>query len=442
MAFFYDKTNNMKKTIIVALMALPVLIAAQDVKEAPRYGISFSGFVKNDFFYDSRESVSIREGHFLLYPREVQPDADGIDINDKNSFNFLSIQTRLTGKITAPDAFGAKTSGVIEADFFGNENATFVDANGFRLRHAFVKLNWARTELLAGQYWHPFFQPGCFSGVISFNTGAPFQPFSRNPQLRLQYKPGALSLAVAMSAQRDFTSPQGPASLRYAARPDLNAIISYENGGKDGKPAIFAGVAGGYKTLQPLLTVKNGDQVYIADEKVSGISGTAFFSLKTAPVTFKLQAVYGENLFDLTMLGGYAVSGITDSLRNKVSYSTLNNFSAWAEIQTNGPRLQYALWAGYTQNLGSRDPLLVYSNKIDGTDATVRGANIHSLYRVSPRVVFISGKLNLAAEMEYTVAQYATRDENGKLNRDAFGKITQSEDLANLRMLLAFIYNF
>lgn len=424
------------------MMVLPVLGAAQDVKEQPRYGISFTGFVKNDFFYDTRESVTIREGHFLLYPREVQSDADGIDINNKNSFNFLSIQTRLTGKITAPDAFGAKTSGVIEADFFGNENAAFVDANGFRLRHAFVKLNWARTELLAGQYWHPFFQPGCFSGVISFNTGAPFQPFSRNPQLRLQYKPGALSLAVAMSAQRDFTSPMGSASLRYAAQPDLNAIISYENGGKDGKPAILAGVAGGFKTLQPLLTVKKGDQVYVADERVSGISGTAFFSLKTAPVTFKLQAVYGQNLFDLTMLGGYAVTSITDSLRNKVSYSTLNNFSAWTEIQTNGARVQYALWAGYTQNLGSRDPLLVYSNKIDGTDATVRGANIRSLYRVSPRVVFISGKLNIAAEMEYTVAQYATRDENGKLNRDEFGKITQSEDVANLRMLLAFIYNF
>lgn len=432
----------MKKTIIVALMALPVLIAAQDVKEPPRYGISFSGFVKNDFFYDSRESVSIREGHFLLYPREVQPDADGIDINDKNSFNFLSIQTRLTGKISAPDAFGAKTSGVIEADFFGNENAAFVDANGFRLRHAFVKLNWARTELLAGQYWHPFFQPGCFSGVISFNTGAPFQPFSRNPQLRLQYRTGAISLAAIMSAQRDFASPQGSSSLRYASRPDLGVIVSYESGGKDGKPAVLAGVAGGFKTLQPLLTVKNGDKVYVTGEKVSGISGTAFFSLKTAPLTCKIQAVYGENLFDLTMLGGYAVSGITDSLRNKVSYSTLNNFSAWAEIQTHGARVQYALWAGYTQNLGSRDPLLVYSNKIDGTDATVRGANIHSLYRVSPRVVFISGKLNLAAEMEYTVAQYATRDENGKLNRDEFGRITQSEDVANLRMLLAFIYNF
>lgn len=432
----------MKKTIIVALMALPVLIAAQDVKEPPRLGISFSGFVKNDFFYDSRESVSIREGHFLLYPREVQPDADGIDINDKNSFNFLSIQTRLTGKISAPDAFGAKTSGVIEADFFGNENAAFVDANGFRLRHAFVKLNWARTELLAGQYWHPFFQPGCFSGVISFNTGAPFQPFSRNPQLRLQYRTGAISLAAIMSAQRDFASPQGSSSLRYASRPDLGVIVSYESGGKDGKPAVLAGVAGGFKTLQPLLTVKNGDKVYVTGEKVSGISGTAFFSLKTAPLTCKIQAVYGENLFDLTMLGGYAVSGITDSLRNKVSYSTLNNFSAWTEIQTNGARVQYAIWAGYTQNLGSEKSLLVFSNKIDGTDATVRGANIHSLYRVSPRVVFISGKLNLAAEMEYTVAQYATRDENGKLNRDEFGRITQSEDVANLRMLLAFIYNF
>ncbi len=170
------------KHLYVVLLVLGFLpVKAQVKTEEPKYGINFSGFVKNDFFWDTRESYTIREGHFLLYPKEVSNDAEGNDINDKTSFNFLSIQTRITGKITAPDAFGAKTSALIEADFFGNENAAFVDANGFRLRHAYVKLNWEKTELLTGQFWHPFFIPGCFSGVVSFNTGAPMQPFSRNP---------------------------------------------------------------------------------------------------------------------------------------------------------------------------------------------------------------------------------------------------------------------
>ena len=68
---------------------------------------------------------------------------NNIDINAKSGFNILSIQSRLTGKITGPDAFGAKTSGQLEGEFFGTADS---DVNGFRLRHAFVKLDWENTS--------------------------------------------------------------------------------------------------------------------------------------------------------------------------------------------------------------------------------------------------------------------------------------------------------
>ncbi|MBK6345780.1 MAG: hypothetical protein IPF68_07535 [Bacteroidales bacterium] len=431
-----------KLYLFAAVMLLPMFSSGQEKNEQPAYGISFSGFVKNDFFLDTRESYTIREGHFLLYPKEVSKDADGNDINDKSSFNFLSIQSRITGKITAPDAFGAKTSAVLEADFFGNENAAFVDANGFRLRHAFVKLNWAKTELLTGQYWHPFFIPGCFSGVISFNTGAPMQPFSRNPQIRLTHKLGKISLAAAVSAQRDFTSPQGSSSLRYSSLPDLSAVVSYESNNAQTKSGLLAGVAVDYKTLQPLLTTTKGIQTYQTNEKIGGFSATGFIRYKNPAFTLKLQGIYGQNLFDLTMLGGYAVHSVTDTTRNTVDYTALKNLTGWAEFNTNGEKFQFGLWAGYTQNLGAGESVLVYSNKAGGTDATVRGANVKSIFRVSPRVIFISGKFNFATELEYTNAAYATRDANGLLNRDDKGVITETEGVSNIRILLSVIYNF
>ena len=43
--------------------------------------------------------------------------------------------------------------------------------------------------------------------------------------------------------------------------------------------------------------------------------------------------------------------------------------------------VQLALWGGYTRNLGAADPILVYSNKVGGTDVTVRGAEV----KFSPR---------------------------------------------------------
>ena len=119
--------------------------------------------------------------------------------------------------------------GVVEADFFGNENAAFVDANGFRLRHAYAQLSWKKTQLLFGQYWHPMFVPACYSEVISFNTGAPMQPFSRNPQLRLTRQLGRFSLIAVMAAQRDFTSPGGSNVQRNAALPEFHLQLQYQN---------------------------------------------------------------------------------------------------------------------------------------------------------------------------------------------------------------------
>ncbi len=431
------------KHLFVVLLVLGFLpVKAQVKTEEPKYGINFSGFVKNDFFWDTRESYTIREGHFLLYPKEVSNDAEGNDINDKTSFNFLSIQTRITGKITAPDAFGAKTSALIEADFFGNENAAFVDANGFRLRHAYVKLNWEKTELLTGQFWHPFFIPGCFSGVVSFNTGAPMQPFSRNPQIRLTHKPGKVSMAAIVSAQRDFTSPQGSASLRYSSLPDLSAIVSYETNNVEKKSGFLTGVAVDYKVLQPLLTTSKGGNTFVTNEKISGFSATAFIRYKNPAYTIKFQGILGQNLFDLTMLGGYAVHSITDTVRNTVDYTALKNLTGWAEFNTNGEKFQVGLWVGYTENLGAGDNILVYSNKAGGTDATVRGANVKSILRLSPRIIFISGKFNFATELEYTNAAYASRDANGLPNRDEMGVITDTEGVSNIRLLLSVIYNF
>jgi hypothetical protein len=140
------------------------------------------------------------EGNFSLCPEPVNPDINNIDKNAQPNFNFLAIQSRLSGKITGPDAFGAKTSGLIEGDFFAQANDNI---NLFRMRHAFIKLNWKNTELLTGQYWNPFFVTGCFPNTVSFNTGTPLQSFARNPQVSLTHSFGNIILVAAALSQRD-----------------------------------------------------------------------------------------------------------------------------------------------------------------------------------------------------------------------------------------------
>jgi len=437
----------MKVTIvsIVLMIVLPFFVNAQEKKEEPKFGISFSGFVKTDIFYDSRQTVNIREGHFLLYPENALLDADENDINVNPAFNILSIQSRLKGAITGPDAFGAKTSGVIEADFFGNAGTGLDDVNGFRLRHAIVKLNWKATELLVGQYWHPMFIAESFPDVISFNTGAPFQPFSRNPQIRLSHKFGPIKLIACVFSQRDFTSI-GPeyalsaatnkyvitsvASSKYIRNADLPSAhfqIQY----KPDSLNIIAGAGVDYKTITPELYTVNSTATkrFKSGQTLSSLSAVGFVNVKLKPISIKFEGVYAQNAYDMVMIGGYGVKEITDTSTGKKEFTNLNTGSFWTEIQTNGKKIQFGLFVGYTKNMGSADSIKTAS-------LYARGSNIDNIYRVAPRIVFISGKLNVALEIEHTVATY------GKANGNSKGGVTDGKEFANTRALLAFIYKF
>lgn len=413
----------MKKSFaLLCFIALPALIFAQD---EPAWGIKFSGFVKSDLIWDSRQTVDIREGHFLLYPKPVMEDPEGNDINAKASYNFLNIQTRLRGDIKGPDAFGAKTSGAIEAEFFGTTDA---DMNGFRLRHAYVKLNWKTTELLVGQFWHPLFITASFPEVISFNTGAPFLVFSRNPQIRLTKDLKSFRVILTALSQVDFKSngPEGVSSkyIRNSSIPSLNLNLEYSKKNTEEGKELLVGVAGNFKRLVPRMQT---DSNFKTTEGINSFSGMAYLKIGCPKLVFKLAGLYGQNMHDYTMIGGYAVHEMTDVEKGFVSYSNISTLSAWTEIMTTGKKMQGGLFLAFAKNMGAGETVTgpYYS----------RGANIDKLYRISPRFVYNVGKLRIAPELEYTVAYY------GKINNEE-GNVIDAEAVGNFRILIGVFYFF
>ena len=73
----------MKKYFVIFLIvvfSVTALFSQDKGEKKPLFGIKFSGFVKTDIFFDSRQTVAAREGHFLLYPENEKLDADGKDI--------------------------------------------------------------------------------------------------------------------------------------------------------------------------------------------------------------------------------------------------------------------------------------------------------------------------------------------------------------------------
>ncbi|PLX05516.1 MAG: hypothetical protein C0598_14415 [Marinilabiliales bacterium] len=419
----------MNKKLLFFMLFLPIFtIGQQDSK----FGIKFHGFVKSDLLFDSRQTVDAREGHFLLYPVNESLDPDGKDINAKSSYNLLSIQTRLKGFITGPDIGNIKTSAYIEGEFFGMNNS---DINGFRLRHAFLKLKWETASILVGQYWHPLFATKCYPGTVSFIIGAPFQPFSRNPQIRVTKSFGGFNLMLTALSQIDFVS-NGPAGVtdryqRNSTIPAFNFKVEYEVKNKSNGLGFLIGASANYKMLVPTLVT---DSLYKSDATISSLGFAGYVKLATKAITLKAYGFYGGDAFNLVMLGGYAETGVKDPVKGIMEYSCVRNNSYWLDFSTNGKKLAWGLFGGYSKNLGSTE-------KIIGNEY-VRGADIDFLYRVSTRLIWNVEKFRLAPEIEYTAAAYATKDSNGNLNRDDYGKITDSNTVSNFRILIGFFYFF
>lgn len=417
----------MKRIFLFTLLSLPLLLSYG--QDNTNFGITWSGFVKTDIFFDSRQTVAAREGHFLLWPAAELLDENGIDINARPGFNMLSVQSRIRAGITGPDAFGAKTSGVIEADFFAQANDNI---NLLRLRHAFIKFNWTNVELITGQYWNPLFVADCFPGTVSFNTGTPLQSFARNPQVRVSYNSGKLRVTAAALSQRDYASvgAAGTSSsyLRNTAAPDMHLQLQY--GAAADKLLAGAGIA--YKTIVPRLESKVGpppQQVYSVEEKVSGFTAIAYSKITTTPVTLKLEARYGENISDVLAISGFAVREVVDPVSGQQEYTPLKSITFWGEAHTNG-KVQVGIFGGWFRNLGTKEPMSDPGNDVYGL-----AANISSLVRISPRLIINSAKTRVAFELEYTSASYGS---NFDINYIA----AASTKVSNLRALVGVFYFF
>jgi len=417
----------MKKALFLLIVILIPTLSFSQNNDSEKIKVTINGFVKNDMFWDSRQTISAREGHFLLFPAPVKLDIDGNDINEGTNFNFLAIQSRVAVNIKGANVLNAKISAKIEGDFFGQLNSNI---NLFRLRHAYIKMNWTSTELLIGQYWIAMFVPECFPGTISFNTGSPFQPFGGNPQIRLTQKLGKAKFMVMANSQRDYTSrgpnPAAPSSTLTSGQFMRNSGMPEISGQFHIKPTtnLLFGIGASYKQIKPQIATTNG---YKTDETIGGFSSIAFLKLTTKKMTFKLQGIYGQNMPDVLSIGGFGISDSTDILKGFVTYTNLNTFSAWADIHTNGKKIQVGLFGGYSQNLGANDDII---GPIYGL-----GTNIESMYRVSPRLSFKYNKLKFALEGEYTVANFGSTTNSKGVPPD----LTAA---SNFRVLFAAYYFF
>lgn len=346
--------------------------------------------MRADAMFDSRQSVEAREGYLMFYAKKPLFDAEGNDINSKPSFNQYAMTSRVAARVEGPVLFGAKTFALIESDFTGASNT---ENNSLRLRHAYMNFQWKKTRLLIGQYWHPLDLPEMIPYVMGLNTGAPFHSFSRNPQVRIEYKTGAVKLIAVAASQRDFVTagPQGNSYeyLRNSIIPNLHAQIQYA------KDDVLAGAGVDFKKLTPRLKT---DSNLVSNESLNCLSYTLFVKKALAGITVKAQYTLNRALNDHLMMGGFGVTGI-DSTTDRRTYAAFTNQAVWLNLQyTAGQKWQPSLFLGYT-----------YHNTPEGKftgPVYARDFEIDYVYRIAPMMTFIHRNFMFFTELEYTAAAW------------------------------------
>lgn len=371
-----------------------LLISSVLTTVAQEKSLKFYGFIRNEAYVNTYKGVNAIKDMFYIYPNYIGTDANGKDFNEVTSTNMLAVASRLGLNVNGPEILGAKTSAKMEFDFAGKPNRTV-----FRIRHAFAKLQWEKSDLIMGQTWHPLFCVTSYPRIVSYNTGSPFQPFNRSPLTRFNYHMSDLTLSATASFDLQFLS-NGPAGKtdqykRDGVIPDLTFNAEYKS------KYVTVGAGSSYRILKPR-TVTFDDK-YVSEDYSTGLTHTIYGKVSVGDLNITAKSTLVQNGTHLLMLGGYGVAK-RNATTGEEEYTNYNNLASLINI-VYGTDTKVGCFGGYSKNLGTSEAL--YN---DNGSAIIWGFGdkIQDLYRAS---VFASKKidnLKLGIAYELTSANFGT----------------------------------
>ena len=383
------------------------------------------GFIRNYFTYDSRSCVQSNEGLFNMLPNDHKLGANGEDLNAIPSVRFLSMTTRLGLNVAGPEIWGAKSTAKIESDFCGASSGT---AFNLRIRQAYAKLAWEKSDVLVGQAWHPM-SGDLMPEVFSLATGAPFNPFNRSPQVRYNYAPlKGLSFTAAALYQYQYGSVglDGKTANTYSR----NALVPEFFVGMTAKGKHLTGGWGvNASTIAPRVTAdvyKDGVNVGAmrVNERLTSLSAMVFGSLKVDDLSVRAKAVYGQNTSHMQQPTGFGIVAVEDGVND---YESMQLGSAWLTMMY-GKKLRYGFFAGWMKNFGSAGEDFV------STMVVRNNPGMDQAIRFSPIVTYKVQNMQIGLEYEHTAAAYGAYQSNGT--------VTDTHWVANNRVCMMLKYDF
>ena len=457
----------MKRYVVIALCSLFLVptfaqeVNKEEAKAAKKAAVKSHlqqhfkpyGFIRNYFTYDSRECMA-GSGDLYFYqpkdenwnvPTQADADAAGVerqDLNNQSSFRFLSLTTRVGLNIVGYKWRKTEFTGKIEADFFaGLSTVAKTQSDGtivskqthavsgtaqLRLRQAYVTLAWdslrmnskdyARVELTLGQTWHPMAADLC--DVIALNSGAPFGPFNRSPQVRMDARLGklfTLTAAGLWQMQYNSTGPEGQSAeyMAYSKTPEAYLGLSFHH--KGWLVRAGADVLSIKPRHQGTMT-KNDKEIKVkVSDRLTTVSPFLYLQYKKGEFSIKAKTIFAEAGEHMNMNGGYGVSKVNED--GSYEYTPTRHSSSWISLVYGGKvgsqedkhpqKLQGILFAGYIKNFGTKSAL--WDANQDGKADMFyfpRGENMNQMWRLTPTLLYTVGKFQVGIEYDITSVQY------------------------------------
>ena len=337
-----------------------LLLSASSFAQNKDFSYKFYGQVRTDLYYNSRANEETVDGLFYMYPKDKIYDTDGKDLNATANGSFYTLYTRL-GVDVAPQ-------------------------------------------------------------ILNLNMGAPFQPFSRAPQIRFRYKTGDIQLTGAAIWQSQYLS-QGPDGksqkyIKESCIPEVYIGADY----KGNNWLVGAGIE--MVSLKPRTQSVVEDKVYKVDERITSLSYEVHMKY-TSPVWYiAAKSILGSNLTQVSMLGGYGIKSI-DQRTGEQEYSPNRNSSSWLNI-VYGKKWKPAVFFGYMKNLGTSDEV----TKMYGT-----GTNVDQLISASAELTYNVPHWKIGVEYNFSSAWYGSLDKSD-------GTIIDTHSVSNNRLVATVLFMF
>ena len=414
----------MKKKYL--LLAALVGMSAGAMAQKKGFSYKFYGQVRADLFYNTRTNSETVDGLFYMYPLDKLPDADGNDLNDQGNGNLYALYSRVGVDVAGPMLGKARTSAKVEVDFRGSGTSYSL----FRLRHAYFNLDWGTSALLVGQTWHPLYGDVA-PEILNLNMGAPFQPFSRAPQVRYRFTRKHFQLTASAIWQSQYLSV-GPASdkagetstsksqnfIKNSCVPEFYVGMDYR------RPELIAGAGVHVSSIRPRTKSVVGSDTYKVDERVTGVSADAHLKYTHERFLPSAKSVLGTNLTQTSTVGGYGITSV-DPRTGEQTYTPLRTSATWLNVAY-GKTWRPALFFGYLKNLGASTEV---------SDVLGTGTNLDQLLNATAELTYNRGNWKLGAEYSLCNAWYG--DEFS-----AKAKALSSHTVMNHRVVMTAIYQF